>query len=88
MGKLLLLIDGSSLAYRSHYAFVNKPLINSRGQVTSAVFGFTRSLKKVLEDLEYKEITIEEFWKKLWPEQVKGEIDFTVIVNKNFWDLI
>jgi len=52
MGKLILLIDGYSLAYRSYYAFVNNPLTTSGGQPVSAVFGFTRSLKKVLEELK------------------------------------
>ncbi|MCK4422146.1 DNA polymerase I [candidate division WOR-3 bacterium] len=52
MGKLLLLIDGYSLAYRSYYAFINNPLITSKGKPTSAAFGFARSLKKVLEKLQ------------------------------------
>jgi DNA polymerase-1 len=55
MKKLLLLIDGSSLAYRSYYAFIKNPLKTSRGEATSAIFGFARSLKKLSEelDLEY-----------------------------------
>jgi DNA polymerase-1 len=52
MKKLLLLIDGSSLAYRSHYAFINNPLKTSRGEPTSAIFGFARSLKKLSEELK------------------------------------
>ncbi len=52
MKKILLLIDGSSLAYRSYFAFKDNPLITSKGKPTSAVFGFARSLKKVLEELK------------------------------------
>lgn len=51
MNKLLLLIDGSSLAYRSYYAFVRNPLRTSKGEPTSAIFGFARSLKKLSEEL-------------------------------------
>ncbi|MDZ7260845.1 MAG: DNA polymerase I, partial [candidate division KSB1 bacterium] len=46
----LFLIDGSALAYRSHFAFLNNPLTNSKGETTSAVFGFTRSLLKILDE--------------------------------------
>jgi DNA polymerase-1 len=52
MKKLLLLIDGSSLAYRSYYAFIKNPLKTSRGEPTSAIFGFARSLKKLIEELK------------------------------------
>jgi len=45
----LFLIDGSALAYRSYFAFIRNPLINSKGQNTSAVFGFTSSLMRLIE---------------------------------------
>ncbi len=45
-----MLIDGSALAYRSYFAFIRNPLVNSRGENTSAVFGFANSLLKVLRD--------------------------------------
>ncbi len=48
--KSLFLIDGSALAYRSYFAFVRNPLINSKGENTSAVFAFTRSLLKILDE--------------------------------------
>jgi DNA polymerase-1 len=44
----LFLIDGSALAYRSYFAFIRNPLINSKGENTSAVFGFTRTLLDIL----------------------------------------
>ncbi len=45
----LFLIDGHALAYRSYYAFIRKPLVNSKGEETSAVFGFVRTIVNVLE---------------------------------------
>jgi len=44
------LIDGSALAYRSYFAFIRNPLINSKGENISAVFGFTNSIMKILKD--------------------------------------
>lgn len=42
--KKLFLIDGHALTYRSHYAFINRPLINSKGLNTSAITGFVRTM--------------------------------------------
>lgn len=49
---ILCLIDGTALAYRSYYAFVRRPLIDSRGRNVGAVYGFASSLIKLLEELE------------------------------------
>ncbi|RIK57160.1 hypothetical protein DCC62_30015, partial [candidate division KSB1 bacterium] len=46
----LFLIDGYALAYRSHFAFIKNPLTNSRGEATSAVFGFIRALLQLLDE--------------------------------------
>jgi DNA polymerase-1 len=40
--KKLFLLDGMALAYRAHFAFGNKPIINSKGFNTSALYGFTQ----------------------------------------------
>ncbi|MBN2185529.1 MAG: DNA polymerase I [Candidatus Krumholzibacteriota bacterium] len=45
----LFLIDGHAIAYRAYYAFIRNPLTNSKGQNTSAVFGFTRLVLRILE---------------------------------------
>ncbi len=45
----LFLIDGSALAYRSHFAMSRDPLINSRGENTSAVYLFLRTLRSLLD---------------------------------------
>ncbi len=42
--KKLFLLDGHALVYRAHYAFINRPLINSKGLNTSAITGFVRTL--------------------------------------------
>jgi len=44
-------IDGTALAYRSHFAFINRPLTTRDGQVTSAVFGFILGLRRILDAL-------------------------------------
>ena len=48
--RKLYLVDGSALAYRSHFAFARNPLINSRGENTSAIFGFVRELLRIIDD--------------------------------------
>ena len=47
--KKLFLIDGHALVYRAYFAFVRNPLINSKGQPTSAVFGFANYLIRLIE---------------------------------------
>lgn len=46
----LFLIDGYALIYRAFFAMIQRPLITTRGENTSAVFGFTRFVLNVLED--------------------------------------
>jgi len=48
--KKLFLLDGHALVYRAHYAFINRPLINSKGINTSAITGFVRFLWDVLKN--------------------------------------
>ena len=48
--KKLFLLDGHALVYRAHYAFINRPLINSKGLNTSAVTGFTRVLWDIIRN--------------------------------------
>ena len=46
----LYLLDGMALAYRSYFAFIRNPLINSKGENTSTIFGFVNYLNKILDD--------------------------------------
>lgn len=48
MDKLFLL-DAYALIYRSYYAFIKNPRINSKGLNTSAIMGFCNTLNEVLE---------------------------------------
>lgn len=44
----LFLFDAYALIYRSYYAFIKNPRINSKGLNTSAVMGFCNTLHEVL----------------------------------------
>jgi DNA polymerase-1 len=46
----LYLIDAYGLIYRSYFAFLSRPLRNSRGQNISALFGFARTLVSLLDE--------------------------------------
>ncbi|NJB86738.1 DNA polymerase-1 [Lewinella marina] len=50
--KRLFLLDGHALVYRAHFAFINRPLINSKGVNTSAMHGFTRTLWDLMKNQE------------------------------------
>ena len=47
MNKLFLL-DAYALIYRAYYAFIRSPRINSKGENTSAVYGFVSTLEELL----------------------------------------
>jgi len=48
--KKLFLIDAYALIFRAYFAFAKNPRINSKGQNTSAAFGFTNSLIDILKN--------------------------------------
>lgn len=45
-----MLVDGTALAYRAYFAFIRNPLINSKGENTSASYGFTTILVNLLKN--------------------------------------
>jgi len=47
--KRLFLLDAFALIYRAFFAFGAKPMVNSKGLNTSAIFGFTITLLDLLE---------------------------------------
>lgn len=57
-GNTLYLIDAMALAYRAHFIFISRPLVNSKGQNTSASYGFTNSLLKLINDQEIDHIAV------------------------------
>lgn len=48
----LFLIDGHAIAYRSYYAFIHNPLTNARGENTSAVYGFLRTVLQLRDSYD------------------------------------
>lgn len=54
----LFLLDGHALVYRAHFAFIARPLINSKGINTSAVTGFTRALWDLLQNQKPTHIAV------------------------------
>jgi DNA polymerase I len=48
--KRLFLLDGHALVYRAHYAFIARPLINSKGWNTSAITGFVRTIVDLIKN--------------------------------------
>ncbi|HPF70690.1 MAG TPA: 5'-3' exonuclease H3TH domain-containing protein [Candidatus Krumholzibacteria bacterium] len=45
----LILVDGSALVYRAHYAFANRPLTAPSGELTSVAFGFLGGVLRLIE---------------------------------------
>jgi DNA polymerase-1 len=45
----LYLLDGMALAYRAYFSYITRPLINSKGMNTSAIYGFVTTLLKIFE---------------------------------------
>ena len=48
--KKLFIVDGYAILYRAHYALIRNPLITSYGFHTSALFGFSNHLIKLIND--------------------------------------
>jgi|ETNmetMinimDraft_13_1059891.scaffolds.fasta_scaffold01527_2 DNA polymerase-1 len=48
--KKLFLLDGMALIYRAYFALSKNPSINSKGQNTSAILGFTNTLYDILKN--------------------------------------
>ncbi len=42
-------MDAYAMIYRAYYAYMKNPLVNSKGQNTSAIFGFVNTLNDVLK---------------------------------------
>lgn len=46
--KKIFLIDGHSQIFRMYYAFMRRPMVNSKGEDTSILFGFTKMLLELI----------------------------------------
>lgn len=58
MPKKLLLLDAYALIYRAYFAFINRPIRNSKGLNTSAVYGFTKTLLDALKRFDPTHIAV------------------------------
>jgi len=58
VNERLFLLDGMALAYRAYFAFISRPLINSKGENTSAIYGFATSLMKILDEEKPEHIAV------------------------------
>lgn len=56
--KKFVIIDAMALAYRGYFAFINRPLITSSGEPTSAVYGFLNQLIKILTDTKPDNVAV------------------------------
>lgn len=57
MKQIFLIIDGHALIYRAYHAFP-KTLVSESGQLTNAVYGFSRILLKAIQDFEPKYLVV------------------------------
>ena len=56
--RTLLLIDAYAMIYRAYYAFIRAPRMNSRGENTSAIFGFVVTFEDLLKRLKPSHIAV------------------------------
>lgn len=70
----LFLIDGHALIFKMYYAFLGRPMVNSKGVDTSILFGFTKYLLELVvrEKPEYLAVSFDPpggtFRNKLYPQ--------------------
>lgn len=69
----IFLLDAYALIFRSYYAFINRPMMSSKGINTSAIYGFTNTLFELLrkEEPDYMAVVFdppgETFRDKIYP---------------------
>ena len=56
----LFILDAMGLAYRAYYAFIGRPLVNSKGENTSAIYGFANTALKIRREEK------PDFWALAW----------------------
>ncbi|MGI5084455.1 DNA polymerase I [Treponema putidum] len=54
MKDIIYVLDAYGLIYRSYFAFVSRPLTNSKGENVSAIFGFFKSLHSIFAEYNPK----------------------------------
>jgi DNA polymerase I len=56
----LVVLDAMNLTYRAYYAFIRRPLINSKGENTSAIFGFANTVLRIRREVK------PDYWALAW----------------------
>ncbi|MCR5326519.1 MAG: DNA polymerase I [Bacteroidales bacterium] len=70
----LFLIDGHALVFKMYYAFLGRPMVNSKGVDTSILFGFTKYLLELVDREKPTHLAVSfdppggTFRNKLYPE--------------------
>ncbi len=54
MKDTIYILDAYGLIYRSYFAFISRPLTNSKGENVSAIFGFFKSLHSIFTEYNPK----------------------------------
>jgi DNA polymerase-1 len=54
----LFLLDGTALAYRAHFALAGSRLARADGTPTGATYGFTMTLRRILEDEKPERVAV------------------------------
>ena len=93
LGKLFL-IDGHSLIFRMYYAFLTRPMINTKGRDTSILFGFTKYLLELVAREKPTHIAVafdppaETFRHKVYPEYKANRSETPELVRSSLEPLI
>ena len=55
---LLLLVDAYAMIYRAYYAFIRAPRMNSKGENTSAIYGFVVTLEDLIKRIKPTHVAV------------------------------
>ena len=74
MSKKFVIVDAMALAYKAYFVFITRPLITTKGEPTSAVYGFINQLLKILEDTkpDYLAVAFDSHGKTFRHDQYAG----------------
>ena len=56
--KTLLLVDAYAMIYRAYYAFIRAPRMNSKGENTSAIYGFVVTLEDLIKRIKPTHVAV------------------------------
>lgn len=90
----LYLIDGHSLIFRMYYAFIRRPMINSKGEDTSILYGFTKYLLELIRKEQPTHIAVafdppgKTFRNELFPEYKANRNETPELIKSSLQPLI